>query len=282
MDYESREFSNIAELEVIMLGLPTARLEDITIEGKVSERFKAVVNESTNKAETIVGKNYLLIQHRAIFEPVVTAFKNLGVPVKGKVIVDGGKCFANVIFDDDRFRVNVSADSKVNDTINFGMRFFNSYDKTTSFGAEVYALRLICLNGMVKPIALKSIRKIHAGDKKMVIVSIKKLFTTLMEECPKFASTVSIARQNIISMQMLKELLTGWNMGEKHIKNILAKARKVDELNGYSVYNILTDVISHELSCRESTKEAWHKKYANQVLTTPIATLLSRRKIGGA
>lgn len=281
-NFEVTEFEDISHLEAIMLRLPTARLEDVQVAGEDAEHYKAVVNDDTKEIETICSDKYNLINHREILEPVVKALRNLGIGVKGKVIVDKGRVYADVFFNDERLSVDVSQERKLNDIVNFGMRFFNSYDKTTSFGAEVIAMRLVCLNGMVKPIALKSIHEIHTGDNKLVVKSIAKLFTTLCEESPKFFDIVDRARKEIVTMKMLEELLTGWKLGEKHIKSILEKAEKADEMNSWDVYNFLTDTISHELQVREKTRETWHRKYANQVLTVPIPEILARRKIAGA
>lgn len=291
-NYEKIPFENVARLEAITLGLPTATLSDIKILKSTVEnenRFKAVVNDSTHEVEAIVSDKYLLIEHKQIFEPVVQAMKTLGVGIKGTVTVDGGRCYADILFDDPRFKVDVNRGEQMQklkngektDIINFGMRFFNSYDKTTSFGAEVFAVRLICLNGMVRPVALKSIREVHTGDKKIVIKSIVKLFEALVEESPKFADIVSRARQEIVTLKLLNELLVSWKLGEKHIKNIMEKARKIDELNQWNIYNVLTEYITHAMEVRESTKERWHKHYANQILAVPMQALITRSKAKG-
>lgn len=280
-NYEVIPFENVARLEAITIGsLPTASLSDIKIDNvddEHADKFKAVVNDFTHEVESIVSDKYLLVNHRQIFEPVVQAMKNLGINVNGKVIIDGGRIYADVFFDDPRLKIDV--DRKVGDIVNFGMRFFNSYDKTSSFGAEIVALRLVCTNGMVKPIALKSIREVHTGkEKELVVKSIKKLFEALILECPNFADIVSRARQEVWNEKLLKELLTNWKLGEKHVKNILAIAEKVDELNGWTVYNCITQYVSRNLQVREKTRESWHKKYANKILTTPVQMLITQSK----
>ena len=293
-NYEVIPFSDLQHFEAISMGLPTATLKNVVVGGKLAEKFKAVVNDSTQEIETICSDKYLLIEHKKILEPVISAMKTLGINVNGKVIVDGGRVYCDMYFDDERFKIDVSNQKfastqeiasknlQKGDIINFGMRFFNSYDKTTSFGAEVVALRLVCQNGMIRPVALKSIREVHTGDKKMVIKSITKLFEALVLESPRFADMVDRARKEIVTEQMLKALLVSWKLGEKHIKNILSQAKKIDELNGWTIYNLLTSYITRELQCRESTKEKWHKKYANAVLNMPIEALIAGGKAKGA
>lgn len=280
--YERIPFSNVAQLEAITLGMDTAKLEDVVIAGEPAEKFKAVVNETTNGVEAIVSDKYLLIQHRQIFEPVVQAMKQFGIGIKGTVTKDGGRCYADILFDDPRFKIDVAEVRQKGDFINFGLRFFNSYDKTTSFGAEVFAQRLVCLNGMIGIVSIKSIREVHTGDKKMVIKSITKLFEALAQESVKFADIVDRARKELVTEQLLNELLVSWKLGEKHIKEILQRAQKLDELNGWSVYNLLTEYITHVMEVRESTKERWHKQYANQILYTPIPVLIQNAKGGKA
>jgi hypothetical protein len=72
--------------------------------------------------------------------------------------------------------------------------------------------------------------------------------------------------------------LVSWKLGEKHIKEILRRAKKLDEMNQWNIYNVLTDYISHSMEVRESTKERWHKQYANQILYAPIPTLIQNAK----
>lgn len=274
--YEKVSFNDVARLEAIVLGMDTAKLEEVEIAGKPANRFKAVVNETTNNVEAIVSDKYTLIQHREIFEPVVQAMKQFGIGIKGTVIKDGGRCYADILFDDPRFKVDVGAASQKGDLINFGLRFFNSYDKTTSFGAEVFAMRLVCLNGMISAMKIKSIHEIHAGDKKFVVKAIANLFEALAKESCKFADIVDRARKEIVTEALLNKLLVSWKLGEKHIKKILEKAHELDELNQWNIYNVLTEYISHAMEVRESTKEKWHKQYANQILYAPIPALIQK------
>lgn len=285
--YERVSFSNVAQLEAITLGMDTARLEDIEIAGKPENRFKAVVNDSTQGVEAIVSDKYTLILHREIFDPVVQAMKQFGIGIKGTVTKDGGRCYADILFDDPRFKVDIKREEQMqklrngekSDIINFGLRFFNSYDKTTSFGAEVFAQRLVCLNGMIGIVKIKSIHEIHAGDKKFVIKAIANLFEALANESYKFKDIVERARKEIVTEQMLNELLVSWKLGEKHIKEILLRAKKLDELNNWEIYNILTSYITKSMEVRESTKERWHKQYANQILYAPIPVLIQKQKV---
>jgi len=278
--YERVSFNNVAQLEAITLGMDTAKLEEVEIAGKPANRFKAVVNETTNAVEAIVSDKYTLIQHREIFEPVVQAMKQFGIGIKGTITKDGGRCYCDILFDDTRFKIDVAEVRQKGDLINFGLRFFNSYDKTTSFGAEVFAMRLVCLNGMIGMMKIKSIKEIHAGDKKFVVKSIAKLFEALAQESSKFADIVSRALKEIVTEKLLNELLVSWKLGKKHIEAILEKARKLDELNQWSIYNVLTEYITHAMKVRESTKERWHKQYANQILYTPIPALIQKSKAG--
>lgn len=277
-NYRNAEFSNIRELDALVLGMDTAHLADVIVEEKTDKKHMAVVNDSTQKIEAVVSDRYCLISHRKAFEPFVNAMRNFGIGIKGKVTTDSGRAYIDVRFDDDRFKVDVADKSKMQkgDVINFGFRLCNSYDKTSAFGIETYALRLVCLNGMIAPVKLKAIREVHVGKISIVSKTLKVAIESLMSESEKFADIVSRARQEIITEQMLKALLASWKLGEKNTQKILSMAKEIDELNGYSVYNLLTNFISHVMTTRESTKEKWHKKYANAVLNTPIQTLIAK------
>lgn len=272
------EFQNIRELDALVLGLDTARLADVVVEDSTDKNHMAVVNDRTNKVETIVSDQYALIQHREAFEPFVNAMKTLGIGVKGRVISDSGRAYIDVRFDDERFKVDVSDNPQKGDLINFGFRLGNSYDKSTAFYVETYALRLVCLNGMIAPVKIKAIREVHIGDVRIVTKTLSAAIKSLMDESVKFADIVKRARKEIVTEKLLNQLLVGWKLGKKHIKAILEKARELDELNGYSIYNLLTEYITHTLEVRESTKEMWHKQYANPILHTPIPILIQKTK----
>jgi hypothetical protein len=283
------EFQNIRELDALVLGLDTARLADVFVEDSKDKDHQAVVNDRTNKIEAIVSDQYALIQHREAFEPFVNAMRTLGIGVKGRVISDSGRAYIDVRFDDERFTIDVAEKEEVGrrnvvsppqkgDLINFGFRLGNSYDKSTAFYAETYALRLVCLNGMIAPVKIKAIREVHIGDVRIVTKTLSVAIQSLMAESVKFADIVERARKEIVTEKLLNQLLVGWKLGKKHITAILEKARELDELNGYSIYNLLTSYITHNLQVRESTKEMWHKQYANPILHTPIPALIQKIK----
>jgi hypothetical protein len=195
--------------------LDTARLADVFVEdsnGKNPEDFlhsrnppkdffkdkdhQAVVNDRTNKIEAIVSDQYALIQHREAFEPFVAAMRTLGIGVKGRVISDSGRAYIDVRFDDERFQINVSPETQKGDLINFGFRLGNSYDKSTAFYAETYALRLVCLNGMIAPVKIKAIREVHIGDVRIVTKTLSVAIKSLAENSVKFADIVERARKD--------------------------------------------------------------------------------------
>ena len=78
---------------------------------------------------------------------------------------------------------------------------------------------------------------------------------------------------------LLNQLLVSWKLGQKHIDAILAKARELDEMNQWNIYNCITQYITHVMEVRESTKERWHKQYANQILYAPIPALIQKSKV---
>lgn len=281
--YETHNFENAQRLQALAMGMDTARLEKVSIMGREEPRFLAVVNNATGDVESLVSDKYTLIQHREIFQPVIDAFIALGIKISGKVTYDKGRCYADIIFDDERFKVDVADRSKMKkgDVINFGMRFFNSYDKTLSFGAEAYAVRLVCLNGMVSPVNIKAIREVHAGDKSFVAKSIGQIVKALAAESPKFADVVARTRQEIVTEAMIRELFTAWKMGAKHVEALMKQVKKLDEKNGWEIYNVLTAYITRSLEVREASKERWHKQYANKILAEPISQLIVKAKAKG-
>jgi hypothetical protein len=127
-------------------------------------------------------------------------------------------------------------------------------------------------------VKIKAIREVHIGDVRIVTKTLSVAIKSLAENSVKFADIVERARKEIVTEKMLQELFAGWKLGKKHIEALLEKAKKIDELNQWDVYNVLTEYITHTLEVRESTKEHWHKAFANQVLNTPIPALIQNAK----
>jgi hypothetical protein len=127
-------------------------------------------------------------------------------------------------------------------------------------------------------VKIKAIREVHIGDVRIVTKTLSVAIQSLMAESVKFADIVERARKEIVTEKLLNQLLVGWKLGKKHIEAILEKARELDELNQWNIYNILTNYITHQMQVREATKEMWHKQYANQILSVPIPALIQKIK----
>jgi hypothetical protein len=290
-DYrESSSFSNVAELETLVLGMDEAKLVSVSTfdDGnhdateKVAEEYRGVWNTSRNLLEAVVSDRYHLIENKIAFLPVVDAIRKFGIKIKGKMLQENGRSYIDILFDDERFKLDVADKSKMQkgDTINFGMRFGNSYDASMSFYAETFAIRMVCSNGMIRPVVIEDIRFVHMGEPEVISSAILKTFEALIIECPKFRDVVERTMKDEVTEALIQEYLNVCKLGKRNIEKLLEKARKVDAKTQWDVYNVLTEYITHDLQIMESSRESWHKNVATPLLEKPIEVLIQRKKKG--
>lgn len=108
-----------------------------------------VVRTDTNTVLGVHGSRYKLVKHEDIIERVYDAVREADITndfeIRFKYADNGAKMRGEVVFPD------LTIQPKVGDISQFRVSFFNSYDASWSFSLAANALRLLCMNGMVRP-----------------------------------------------------------------------------------------------------------------------------------
>lgn len=127
--------------------------------------YKGIYNTNSKALAQIVSKHYQIIQHPDVLRAIGEVLDEAGVKVNGMVKDFGNQIQGNLVFDNQGEPVQDPESG-----IRLGIRFLNSYNKSTSFRLELYGFRMICQNGMALGQALHNVREVtfHMGQEKTV------------------------------------------------------------------------------------------------------------------
>lgn len=128
-----------------------------------TEGYKGIYNNQAKKLAQVVSKHYQIIQHRDAVQAIGEVLDEAGIKTTGFVKSFGNQIQGNLVFDNKGEAVKDPESG-----IKLGIRFLNSYNKSTSFRLELYGFRMICQNGMALGKAMKDVREVtfHMGEEK--------------------------------------------------------------------------------------------------------------------
>lgn len=140
-----------------------------TQSGIVVPGKRAVVRTDTKKVLGVVGSDYKIIQNKDILNqiektlPVALGTRNIHVCDEGRYM------FARYMSP----KIKPVTVSK-GDIVQFGVEIFNSYNGKMALGMRMFALRLVCTNGMTTPKSISTIQVRHVDSANLV--EARKLF----------------------------------------------------------------------------------------------------------
>ena len=226
------------------VGLRELKLDD----GLDVKKYKAVVREDNGKVLGIVGNNYKIVPHTQVLDAfnAVTMLE----PKRVEVCKDGGVMFA-------RYDIKVAgqlkmAEVKVGDAVSFGLRVFNSYDKSFGVGFELVANRLVCSNGLVMPKTMARLSLRHFDN-----VNIDRFSSLIHGRMEKIEPTVEKWRE-WMRIHPRKSVIESFvkgirkeNLGAEIREQLLERSLKANEEMGvWGIYNEFTHYTTHELKVR--------------------------------
>lgn len=224
-------------------------LQDVYLkDGTQIEGKKAIQRVDTGNIYAIVSDNYQPVKHTAVLD----AFAALGSRVNLKTnnisaSVDGGVMFA--IYD---IANKKPVDIAVGDLVKFQLRVFNSYDLSMGIGFELYAQRLICLNGMVVP--LKMSRLSYKHFESFNIDTMTREVLTVVDGTEQFANMWRGWTQKPVSPEkrasFIKELSEQNVLGVKDAEKLSHRLMRFNVKNLWDVFNVFTEYTTHEAGNR--------------------------------
>jgi hypothetical protein len=271
-----QRFNSIDELEEIVNHLDTAEQYNINMPESLNGIFeydlvpgyKMIWNKTRDSVETIASSGYTLVQHREAFLPVVMGARAMNTNIQGFVTNEGGKVYIDILFDDQRFIINPEGGP-----IQLGLRFCNSYDRTAALSGKAFGFRIACSNGMLLSTTV-SFHEIHRGE--MSADMFSTLALKVAEKAPALNIAISEACKDYVESSVMQEVLLKIGIGKRRTSIILSRAFGLTKIHRWALYNMLTEMITHELNNKtELTRERYHE-CASKLLTQPIAEIIRK------
>lgn len=267
---------SLAELKNASMAFDTASKEKLYFEvdgqQKLSENFRAMVNNSTKQMITAVSDDYNLLQHKQVSDAVADALLNLNIAAKCSPVNYNNKMFVDITFP------NVKFDMVKGEQFIGGIRIINSYDKSTGVMVLPQLMRVACNNGMVlATVWVDSINVRHTSKLVKEFESlIPKMIASMVEGCPKFALMVEDCIGDSIEWETLTKILPELVKQDKW-RDAIAERLKIDHPDGsaytrWELYNAITHICSHEQQLRPTIEQAL-QNIAEKVLVTPLAQM---------
>lgn len=249
----------------------------------IPKRF-GIKNERTGEIADFCSPVYSVLQHSESVNMVLDSLKEYGIEARG-FINEWNNGVAVELFLD-----NVVVPTQGNelikqslripdgdDGIQMGIRFVNSYDKSSGFRGYGFGWRLACSNGMflrsILPEMRFSIR--HTGE----VVSkvgdkIYGAIERLIHHRGALIAVIEDAQQDRVEFANENELstaLAGYVGSERRANDVLSShaARNLElETSRWNLYNVLTDYATHtELSVSMYDRI---QNGAESILTKPV------------
>jgi hypothetical protein len=230
----------------------------------IQKRF-GIKNERTGEIADFCSPIYSVLQHSDAVSMVLGSLKERGIEARGFMKEWDNGVAVELFLDNVMMPVNgnemVAQSLRIpdgKDGIQMGIRFVNSYDKSSGFRGYGFGWRLACSNGMflrsVLPEMMFSVRHtgqvvLRVGDK------IAEAIRRLVEQRGALIAVIEEAQAEKVSFQNDAELvatLAGFVGSERRAEAVLDNraAHGVGlEATRWKLYNMLTDYATHtELS----------------------------------
>jgi hypothetical protein len=218
-----------------------------------SASFKAIVSKTSGRVYSVPSADYALVQDDEVFGPLQEAVAAAGV---GAVIgrVDGvgtGTTVGHVVLADPEFTVRLLED--YGDSIMLGVRAWNSYNRESSFGGEVFGIRGVCVNYNLWGKLLGRVSTPHRVlDVGIRIAKFEALLETARKSSPVLQKAAERALAAKFKVNEARDVLWGLKLPVRAVNEIDAgfhglvpDAEAYGGRNGWTLYNAVTAYLTY-------------------------------------
>jgi hypothetical protein len=249
--------------------LPRVLLEDITTaSGMPIPSRKAIINPTTKKSIEIVSDRYGIVQNEEMLEAIIPAVKKVGLSTRANIRTTKGGAVTFFSFMAKSNDTDFNIDITPGDTVQFGIEFFNSYDKSLKAGYHVIAVRALGDSLLVVPESRTELAIKHVGKAaaKIVIDDIDTLSPN------RFAARWQSWQETMITKNDARTFLTE-TVGKKVMHELFEEFQNLiaDKRNVWELYNILTCYVTHKLTTRKDDLHEYRMFQLGESITNKMA-----------
>ncbi len=232
---------------------------------------RAVVRTDTNTVLKIVGRNYKVVPHRTLFEPIHEELESMGVGVKGvktQIGLDGG--YARVTWTLEDAQIDIGG----GDLVDLEITAANSYNYKSRLSLAVEAMRLICTNGLRIGTEFAAIRRRHApgvilNDLHTVLRDLPVIQEQILPQWQAWKETA------ITPAQFEERLEKSKVVGQRAIAGVVEYFDERDP-NAWEAYNALTWRATHQMNARVEGRLVLRQEKAQRQALAFANTLVER------
>lgn len=246
------QLANVDNIKRFLETLPEYELKEITINGTVAKKFKAVCYKNTNYPIAIVSNKYKLAQHKTVFtialERVLKKFKE--EEVKGWVQHTKTKAYLFLTFRE----VEVKEDS----IYKMGLIVTNSVNTQLSIWTNLFTFREVCSNGIIQKTPLLEVQNKHIGTSDFW-ARFKERFDRVLEvfdnEYQREIKFIMELKDYTLSpIEILKHLDTS----KKAFVEITKQLKSIDTL--FNIYQAITNYYTNTKSMNIANRVNYIRK----------------------
>lgn len=242
--------------------------------GKEVNVVRGVFNPGVGEVIAAVGGRYAIVPHEQVYLTAMQRLEAAGlVPSRVEVFQSPSRFTCNIVFGNAK-NVRNDPDRQVDDLVEFGFRFVNTYDGTTPVRGGLFASRLRCKNGMVGPMT-----EVMSVKRKHTVAAIADLDAAMgsfidngIAQIEAWKTQMTAATLEAITPKNAEALVKSLKFGPRIEKKILARLPEyVAEMGEtrWAVVNAATHVVSHDIEVSQASVER-HQSKAMALLTAPV------------
>lgn len=228
--------------------------------GLVAPDHKMLYRPDTNQVLGIVGRNYQPIQNSLAMAFMDVIVQEHGFTYK-KAISRNNGATSVIVAESER-----TTAIRVGDEVSKEIKLVNGFDGKNGFSVEFSMMRLVCLNGMVKPEKESAIKFKHTINVESRMETALKVFNKSINIHEQFIAQSKALAQKALDKAMVEEFLNNlWpsesNKNDKKKERILEIAHTGKGNTGntmWDLYNGVTEWVDHYASKDENRTD-----YAN-------------------
>jgi hypothetical protein len=221
-----------------------------------SSKFKVIFDTDNNRIVSVVSKSYTLVKHHTIINNLELNLDHLKYESKFRLEKNGARLFAEYKFPD------ITVDVGKADPVAMKIICRNSYDSSCAVRVSVGAFRISCENSLIPGTELFYFNKRHYGNMEMIRLSgyaVTAIDSFKNDLLPIFEQMRKKEISDNEAQKFFNEMITQKRFIGKDYKKIIEtiynqEVEKQESINMWTVYNILTFVITHHIAKKDYEK----------------------------
>lgn len=218
--------------------------------GRQVEGFHAVQSEVSDVVYSIPTTRYHIVQDEEVFRPLYDYINETNIKPIGRFDgVGTGRTNGHIILANPKFKVQLL--QEYDDYIMLGVRAWNSYNRETTFGAEVFGVRMVCVNYNLWGDILGKFKFTHKSTCDIILERYNFLIKTMLDNIPILQNLCRSAFGTEIPKSEIEDLLWGAKMPIGCIDAMLDKPTQYEPMieklgiNAWTLYNACTAYLTH-------------------------------------